>query len=721
MIASKFRITALHIPLVLLAAFALQGCARTAVVDISKDWKYRVCGWRAGGCDTEDLSSPEIDDSSWRRLGALPAAVTMKREKNVIWLRKEFTVPVSLKGQDLSVFLGKVWDQHSAYLNGVRIGTAGREYPRFHSDWNTSSVHFLPDGLLRYGGTNVLAVRQFTNQQANFNGQPFIGPSHEVRAYQFGQRLLAEYLPMAFGWMTLTFGIAMIIAFFAGRRRDRLFLHFGGMSVLWFLLTMHFWLPDFGVLSWHDQDRLFYILTACLVVWIYFSLEMWLDTRFRWARIVIIADALVFALIAATATERDPITGWRFDLTAGFGLVGQILWGVVIVAAMARKNAEAKYLFIGYFLFVSTLVHDGLMMNRIILSYAFLSNIAYPGFIISFAIVLFQRIARISRELGESHGIIERKNADLKVLLRNVAEATDELIATAVKTSDAAAMLAVEMDNQSSSIAETTAAVEQISVSIDAVAENAGTQEGGVKKSETLLEDYASSLGQITEAAQYAVALGTRSKDESVQIAGILGEVRAGMIQIRDSSAEIEQIAFIINDIAEKTNLLSLNAAIEAARAGEHGRGFAVVADEIGKLAENAGGQAKSIRQIVQNIVSAIEKEAELILSSSGSVQNVADSARNVNMASEAIVKLCLAQERLKGTMLEHMRLISGGSSEISQATGEQKVAMGEVLKTMDALTEVVDRVNQSAQLIKEISETLSHRIALLNKIVIDS
>ncbi|MGL4370685.1 MAG: methyl-accepting chemotaxis protein, partial [Spirochaetota bacterium] len=232
---------------------------------------------------------------------------------------------------------------------------------------------------------------------------------------------------------------------------------------------------------------------------------------------------------------------------------------------------------------------------------------------------------------------------------------------------------------------------------------------------------YIEGLGRITEAAQYAEALGDRSKNETGGITEKLAGVNKGIMKIRDSSASIEQIADVINDIAERTNLLSLNAAIEAARAGEHGRGFAVVADEIGKLADGSVAQAKTIQNIVQDVVKGIETESKLIAESAQSIVSVTDASNNANSAIGVIIKLCGDQssraEMISGTMDQ----IAAGSSEISVATREQQTAMGEILSSVNALNEVIEQVNMSTGKMVEISGRLSHRIAMLNKIVINN
>ena len=712
----------------LLSAFMV-ACSRSSEIDLSKDWEvYHVdisgmditnsgieCQVNQDAC-----TPPGIEDDGWQAVSSLPAALTMERKKQLCWLRKEVAIPELYRGQRLSLYLGKLWDTETTYLNGVPIGVSGREYPDFHSDWNHPAYHYLPGELINYGDTNVILVRQFSDQQLNFNGDPYIGETFSVRNHAFWVMFMSEYLVMALGIMTLLVGLSMLISYMLTGTKDRVNLHFGGISVLWFILTMHFWLPSYGDISWRIQDNLFYVLVGSLVVWIYFSLEAMLRYRIRWARITVVVLFIIQAMIAITATNTNPITGWRFDLMGPIGLMVQVLWGYVIIKGIRDRNPEARILLIGYIIFVATLFHDALMMNRVIMSYAFMSNIAYPGFILSFAIIIFRRVAIMNRQLHESSDEINQKNERLQQLMLSVVESVDELIAISITVKDSSGVLNSQMENQAASLEETSATLEEVSSSITSIADHAQQQDGMVKGSESDMKEYLESLERITEAAQYASWLGGRSQQETSSVSERLQRVANGMLKMKELSESITGIADMINEIAEKTNLLSLNAAIEAARAGEHGRGFAVVAEEIGKLADSSVSQAKTIQNIVQEVLTDIEEETAIIVESSDSIKEVNRVTENVSVSIDAILKLCEAQEKLTDNVNNRFNGISQGSSEISTATREQMLAMNEVMQSIVSLNDVVEKVNESTGKMVEISDKLAHRIALLNKIVMD-
>ena len=208
-------------------------------------------------------------------------------------------------------------------------------------------------------------------------------------------------------------------------------------------------------------------------------------------------------------------------------------------------------------------------------------------------------------------------------------------------------------DNQLARIGETATAMEEMNATVLEVARNAGRAAEQTDSSRAQAENGAEMVSRTVKAMEDLKQLATGLKDN--------------MHRLGQQSEAIGHVMNVINDIADQTNLLALNAAIEAARAGEAGRGFAVVADEVRKLAEKTMGATKEVGDSIRAIqglartnvdsmdeaVSAIDGAARLSSSSgdllkeivrtahdaAGQVQAIAAAAEEQSAASEEITR----------------------------------------------------------------------------------
>lgn len=276
--------------------------------------------------------------------------------------------------------------------------------------------------------------------------------------------------------------------------------------------------------------------------------------------------------------------------------------------------------------------------------------------------------------------------AVLRATSKAIQQVISELNAGSLQVSSASQQIASASEQLSQATNEQAASLEETAASVEEMNSMVA------KNSEN-----ANSASSISGRSQDAVNQGKRVIEKMVESMNAINRSSDGMAEIVRVIEQIDKKTKVINEIVNKTELLSFNASVEAARAGEHGKGFAVVAEEVGNLARMSGSAAEEIGSLLEDSISKVNTM-------------VAETKRNVETGSQVTLECGEVFEEV----VQNVTSVSGMTTEIASASQEQANGCAEITKAMNQLDQMTQQNASTSEECATAAEELSAQAEMM-------
>ena len=293
---------------------------------------------------------------------------------------------------------------------------------------------------------------------------------------------------------------------------------------------------------------------------------------------------------------------------------------------------------------------------------------------------------------------VEHFIASMKEMIRQMGHVSDRLEKQAGSSKNVSGEMNSAANIQSQSMTELNATVDQLSVSVNEIAQNA-TQLAGV------VADTKEDSDKVEDKMRTTVEVSEKGKADMESVGNALHNIEISIHNLEEAvdkvgtaSGEIVDIIKLIGDIAEETNLLSLNASIEAARAGEAGRGFAVVASQIGVLAKNSADSVAHITSLINEINGLVDDAVKQAGSSASDIESSADLIHTAVDTFDQIFQNIQETSHLREGVVEKINQVDQVATNVAAISEEQAASSDEILATSESMLQQAKSISKNSE-----------------------
>ena len=381
------------------------------------------------------------------------------------------------------------------------------------------------------------------------------------------------------------------------------------------------------------------------------------------------------------------------------------LFAIWILFLLAAKQNGVEFYF---YTMKDGQVFHGIMILRQLYYLAMMFIISVVGY---FNIPI---IDDFDRQTSKQHRTILKQKEEQLNLSSEISDNMNDLFTSMKEENRILEDFNSQMQNQASTVEEISATLEELQGTSENIEEGALTQIEKNSEVEKILNDLVKIKSETRDHLESTSSEILATVNDSKSGREMLDRVASSVNELNSHNQNISNTVMLIVDIADRINLLALNASIEAARAGDHGRGFAVVADEIGKLAVQTSESVNEIEGITKNSTRTMNDTREIIQTTipliMSMIEKMGISSDRINSLQQSVFK----EEKHLDTVIEQMKSNVDLSKNIGTGSKEQKLAIENTSIAVENVNEIITKMADGISKIVAFSKQINgnaHRL----------
>ncbi len=665
--------------------------------------------------DDPAWADPGLDESGWIE----PPGRIADTAAGGGWYWLRTRLPAAAWEGESYLGLGRFYSAMEVYLDGDLIARLGSFPPSFRIQNNLSSVLLLPSAPGSSPEGRILAIRAYSDT-----------PSQAIPPFSLLNRKKAEFtivvenflnsgLYFSLGWLCLMAG-AIFLFQWLGRRADMDNFHFALASI-----SIGVYFIEMGTLHPLLPLALNRAIAKSLLSLSIMSLVLFFRSHFRlkdraWIKILCYANAALMTALFLWAGPRIDRMDMVFTLSL-LPILGAMLYLLALVLRQLRRgDREAWTIFIGVILGVGFGCHDVIFVLAGSEPFAWLQGFGFFALNMSMFVSLSSRAARQALDLERSSVELERRGRDLSAHADRMRRAAREVeaisgeIALGIRSAASVSaglesgsrMIRGSLGSYLELVRGVDTVVDKMLGSVSSMSTRIDDQATLAKEASDSLERFLAELESLSVYAESTMTFAGQLDGLSERGAASAGALARGMSSVKEALDDLGPVVDAVDDFAERSSLLAMNASIEAAHAGAVGRGFAVIAGEIKKLAAASSERARLIRATVHEAAERVAAQLEanrgvsdvlasVSASGSGASERIQATSRSVQALRASAEGLVRAMQELKD-MTEELRRDSLAQAQGSASIRQDMSGMAGRTRDVEGLIDAIEEGNRS-------------------------